>query len=109
MGIQNVYAVFAQVLIVIFMVKRIVYPIIFVCFSILILVVYVCRRKRLITIFCSDIFKSDHNFIENEKCCEELKKAILGDESKDEDGSDVAPDVEDDDEDEEEDSNEDDE
>ncbi|KAJ9185406.1 hypothetical protein P3X46_005044 [Hevea brasiliensis] len=36
-----------------------------------------------------DIFKPDPNFLENEKCFEELKKSILGDESEDEEGSDA--------------------
>ncbi|KAL5581536.1 hypothetical protein UlMin_013978 [Ulmus minor] len=35
-------------------------------------------------LFTRDIFKPDPNFIENEKCYEELKKSILGDESEDE-------------------------
>ncbi|GAB4835170.1 hypothetical protein Ancab_000079 [Ancistrocladus abbreviatus] len=36
-----------------------------------------------------DIFKPDPNFLENEKRYEELKKSILGEESEDEEGSDV--------------------
>ena len=41
---------------------------------------------------CSDIFKPDPNFLENEKRYEELKKTILGDESEDEEGSDASDD-----------------
>ena len=55
---------------------------------------------------CSDIFKPDPNFLENEKRYEELKQTILGDESEDEEGSDAASDDdEDEDDDEEEDEN----
>ncbi|KAM1114946.1 hypothetical protein ACFX19_005756 [Malus domestica] len=46
-----------------------------------------------------DLFKADPNFLENEKRYEELKKAILGEDSEDEEGSDAASDGEDDDDD----------
>ncbi|XWS65665.1 hypothetical protein CRYUN_Cryun05aG0133100 [Craigia yunnanensis] len=49
-----------------------------------------------------DIFKTDPQFLENEKRYEELKKTILGEESEDEDGSDAGSgDDEDDEEDDE--------
>jgi pre-mRNA-splicing factor CWC22 len=41
---------------------------------------------------CSDIFKADPNFPENEKRYEELRKTLLGEESEDEDASDAASD-----------------
>lgn len=51
---------------------------------------------------CSDIFKPDPNFLENEKRYEELKQTILGDESEDEEGSDAASDDDEDEDDDEE-------
>lgn len=57
---------------------------------------------------CSDIFKPDPDFIENEKRYEEVKKTILGDDSEEE-GSDAASDGEDDDDDDDEDDEEEDE
>ncbi|XP_022722283.1 pre-mRNA-splicing factor CWC22 homolog [Durio zibethinus] len=45
-----------------------------------------------------DIFKPDPQFLENEKRYEELKKTILGEESEDEEGSDVGSGDEEDDE-----------
>ncbi|KAM2899378.1 hypothetical protein FF1_005617 [Malus domestica] len=56
-----------------------------------------------------DLFKADPNFLENEKRYEELKKAILGEDSEDEEGSDAASDGEDDDDDDDEESEEEDE
>jgi pre-mRNA-splicing factor CWC22 len=47
---------------------------------------------------CSDIFKADPNFPENEKRYEELRKTLLGEESEDEDASDAASDDDDDEE-----------
>lgn len=51
----------------------------------------------------ADIFKLDTQFIENEKRYEEVKKAILGDESEDEADSDAGSEDEDDEESDEED------
>lgn len=55
---------------------------------------------------CSDLFKADPNFLENEKRYEDVRKNILGEESGDE-GSDAASDGEEDDDDEDEESEED--
>lgn len=46
---------------------------------------------------CSDIFKPDPNFLENERKYEELKKAILGEESEEEGESDAESEDEDED------------
>lgn len=48
---------------------------------------------------CTDLFKPDPNYSENEKRYEELRKNILGEESEDEEGSDASSDAEDDDDD----------
>lgn len=53
-----------------------------------------------------DIFKPDPQFVENEQRYEELKKTLLGEESKDEADSDAATDDEDDEEDEDDESDE---
>ncbi|XP_068310598.1 uncharacterized protein [Pyrus communis] len=56
-----------------------------------------------------DLFKADPDFLENENRYEELKKTILGEDSEDEEGSDVASDGDDDDDDDDEESEEEDE
>ena len=56
-----------------------------------------------------DLFKADPDFLETENRYEELKKTILGEDSEDEEGSDVASDGDDDDDDDDEESEEEDE
>lgn len=51
---------------------------------------------------CTDIFKPDPNFLDNEKRYEDMKKDLLGETSEDEEGSDAGSGDEDDSEEEEE-------